>query len=74
MLRDLEHPEQWTETYHVATWNEYQRHNMRRTKADADVMDKLHHLHRGADRPRVHRMIERQSVYSHREFPLKDPH
>jgi MFS family permease len=74
LLRDLEHPEQWTESYHVATWDEYQRHNMRRTKADADVMDRLHQLHRGPDRPRVHRMIERQSVYSHKEFPLKDQH
>jgi MFS family permease len=73
LLRDLEHPEQWTESYHVATWDEYQRHNMRRTKADADVMDALHRLHRGPDRPRVHRMIERQSVYSHKEIPLKDP-
>jgi MFS family permease len=72
LLRDLEHPEQWSESYHVATWDEYQRHNMRRTKADADVMDKLYRLHRGTDRPRVHRMIERQSVHSHKEFPLKD--
>lgn len=72
LLRDLEHPGQWSESYHVATWDEYQRHNMRRTKADADVMEKLHRLHRGPERPRVHRMIERQSVYSHMDFPLKE--
>jgi MFS family permease len=72
LLRDLEHPEQWTESYHVATWDEYLRHNMRRTKADSDVLGKLHALHRGSEPPRVRRMIERQSVASHRDFPLKD--
>lgn len=72
LLRDLEHPELWTESYHVATWDEYLRHNMRRTKADAEVLEKLHRLHEGLEPPRVHRMIERQSVYSHKEFPLKD--
>jgi hypothetical protein len=72
LLRDLEHPDQWSESYHVATWDEYQRHNMRRTKADADVMTELYRMHRSPDRPRVHRMIERQSVYSHKDFPLKE--
>ena len=74
LLRDIEHARQWTESYHVATWDEYQRHNMRRTKADGDVIDALYRLHRGPERPRVHRMIERQSVYSHRDVSLKDPH
>ncbi|HSF64772.1 MAG TPA: MFS transporter [Paracoccaceae bacterium] len=72
LLRDLEHPDQWTESYHVATWDDYIRHNMRRTKADAEVSDRLNRLHRGEDPPRVHRMIERQSVTSHQDVPLKD--
>ena len=71
LLRDLEHPDQWIESYHVATWDDYLRHNMRRTKADADVSDQITALHRGTEPPRVHRMIERQSVVSHRDVPLK---
>ena len=72
LLRDLEHPDQWIESYHVATWDDYLRHNMRRTKADAEVADRVLTLHRGTEPPRVHRMIERQSVVSHRDVPLKD--
>jgi MFS family permease len=71
LLRDLENPEIWTESYHVATWVEYLRHNQRRTKADAEVTERLMKLHRGAERPRVHRMIERQTVPLQDDMPLK---
>ncbi|KOF14465.1 ABC transporter permease [Ensifer adhaerens] len=62
LMRDLEIPTTWTETYHVPTWVEYVRHNQRRTQADASVGDKLTALHRGGAPPRVHRMIERQTI------------
>lgn len=62
LMRDLENPEIWTETYHTPTWVEYVRHNQRRTQADAENADQLLSLHRGASRPRVHRMIERQAI------------
>ncbi|MCK8782006.1 MFS transporter [Rhizobium sp. NTR19] len=62
LMRDLEHPEVWTETYHVATWADYVRHNQRRTHADAEVWDAIRKLHRGTEGPRVHRMIERQTI------------
>ncbi|MCM2456193.1 MFS transporter [Rhizobium sp. CG4] len=62
LMRDLENPDIWTESYHVPTWVEYVRHNHRRTQADAEAWDKLLTLHRGAKRPRVHRMIERQTI------------
>ncbi|QRM53843.1 MFS transporter [Sinorhizobium sp. BG8] len=62
LMRDLENPTVWTETYHVPTWVEYVRHNQRRTKADAENGDRLRALHRSADAPRVHRMIERQTI------------
>ena len=71
LLRDLENPETWTESYHVATWVEYVRHNQRRTKADAEVTERLMKLHRGPERPRVHRMIERQTVPLQDDMPLK---
>ena len=62
LMRDLEHPEIWTETYHTATWADYVRHNQRRTQADAEAWDAIRALHRGEEGPRVHRMIERQAI------------
>ena len=62
LMRDLENPDIWTEIYHVPTWVEYVRHNQRRTQADAESWDSILKLHRGATRPRVHRMIERQAI------------
>lgn len=66
LLRDLQHPEHWSESYHVPTWGEYVRHNERRTQSDAALSDLLRKLHRGSEAPVVHRMIERQTV------PLRD--
>ena len=71
LLRDLEHEDFWTESYHVSTWDDYLRHNMRRTKADAEVSARILKLHRGAAPPRVHRMIERHSAFPHYDMPLK---
>lgn len=62
LMRDLENPSIWTEAYHVATWVEYVRHNQRRTQADAVTSDRILELHKGAEKPRVHRMIERQTI------------
>lgn len=72
LLRDLENPDIWTETYHVPTWVEYVRHHERRTQADAESYQRLLKLHRGKDGPRVHRMIERQAISLKDDTPLKD--
>ncbi|MFP1645479.1 MFS transporter [Pontitalea aquivivens] len=74
LLRDLEQPEIWSESYHVATWDEYLRHNQRRTKADIEVSERLYALHRGATAPRVHRMIERHTISSADDIPLRPDH
>lgn len=62
LLRDLEHPNIWTEKYYVATWVEYIRHNQRRTHSDLGISEKLHALHQGSEPPHVRRMIERQTI------------
>lgn len=63
LMRDIERPETWIESYHVPTWIDYMRHNQRRTTADADNRNQLTALHRGLQGPqRVHRLIERQTV------------
>ncbi|WP_332688496.1 MFS transporter [Devosia sp.] len=72
LLRDLEHPEVWTESYHVPTWIDYLRHNLRRTKADAENIDLIRALHRGGEPPVVRRMIERQTVPLRDDTPIRD--
>src|SRR5690606_13140336 len=71
LLRDLENPDKWIESYHVPTWVEYVRHHQRRTKADAEVSDRLAAMHRGTEPPHVRRMIERQTVPTRDDMPLK---
>ena len=70
LLRDMERPERWSESYHIATWDEYVRHNLRRTTSDAAVTEALRALHRGEGDPTVHRMIERHSVSPQDDVPL----
>jgi hypothetical protein len=72
LLRDLQNPRIWTESYHVPTWVEYVRHHQRRTKSDAEPTDRLRALHRGAEPPRVHRMIERQTVVARDDMPIRE--
>jgi hypothetical protein len=68
LLRDLENPEIWIERYHNPTWLDYVRHNQRITQADAAVGERLRELHQGPGRPRVRRLIERQTGW-----PASDP-
>ena len=72
LLRDLENPDVWTETYHVPTWVEYVRHHERRTQADSASYERLLKLHRGTEPPKVHRMIERQAISLRDDMPLKE--
>ncbi|HKZ74665.1 MAG TPA: MFS transporter [Steroidobacteraceae bacterium] len=61
LLRDLGDHELWIERYHSPTWLDYVRQNQRVTQDDAAVMERIQALHRGPERPRVRRMIERQT-------------
>lgn len=60
MLRDLETADRWVERYYMPTWTEYLRHHERRTKEDGEMHDKLEELSK--TKPKVRRMIERQTV------------
>ena len=62
LLRNLENPQKWTKTYHSPTWVDYVRHNIRRTKADAENYERLLAVHQGSGPPLVSRMIERQVI------------
>ena len=61
LLRDLSEPDLWIERYDSPTWLDYVRQNQRMTEDDAAVSDRIRSLHRGPDKPRVRRMIERQT-------------
>jgi MFS family permease len=61
LLRDLADPQLWIERYETPTWLDYVRLNSRLTQDDAVVPERLRALHRGPDKPRVRRMIERQT-------------
>lgn len=74
LLRDLEHPDVWSESFHVATWVDYIRHQQRRTQADAENFKRIRSLHRGTDLPRVSRKIERQTVPVREDLALREHH
>ena len=63
LLRDTERPERWLESYHVPTWNDYVRHNKRRTQADAGNIDRIRALHNAAEPPKVQRMVVRPTAW-----------
>lgn len=71
LLRDVENPELWIESYQTPTWVEYIRHNQRITHADAMVGEKIRQLHSGTEPPRVHRMIERPTDWAVSHGQLK---
>ncbi|MGD9912949.1 MAG: MFS transporter [Rhizobiaceae bacterium] len=73
LLRDAEHPEQWMESFHVPTWNDYVRHNQRRTHADSVIDDRIRALHSGVEPPRVHRMLVRPPDYSEPGLQTRTP-
>jgi hypothetical protein len=59
LLQDLADPEIWIERYSTPTWLDYVRHTNRLTHQDAPIPQRLLALHRGPDKPRLRRMIER---------------
>jgi MFS family permease len=73
LMRDLENPMLWQESYLTPTWLEYVRHNQRRTKADAAIGDRIRALHRGPELPHVQRRIIRQARWNPDEFFVRAP-
>lgn len=73
LMRDMQNPEQWIESFHVPTWTDYVRHNQRVTHADASIGDRIRALHSGDGPPRVHRMIVRPPNWADSEGQLKAP-
>ena len=69
LLQDLGDPELWIERFHMPTWLDYVRDTQRRTREDAENLDRIRALHVEPGPPRVHRMIERQPGSAHSAWP-----
>jgi MFS family permease len=61
LLRDLSDPEIWIERFQNPTWLDYVRQSQRVTHDDAAVVERIRTLHVGPEKPRVRRLIERQT-------------
>ena len=78
LLRDLAEPELWIERFESPTWLDYVRQSQRATYDDAVVWERVNRLHRGPGKPKVRRLIERQTssppgVVSARARAMADP-
>lgn len=67
LLRDIEAPSRWIETYHLSTWTDYVRYVGRRTVADRHVLERLKALQRDQRPMQVHRMVKQQAIRQHRD-------
>src|SRR5690606_24043416 len=63
LLQDIHDPERWVERYQTPRWIDYIRHNLRRTKTDAALHERLLALHRGPEAPVIHRYLGRPGPY-----------
>jgi predicted MFS family arabinose efflux permease len=59
LLRDLEEPSHWTETFRTPTWTDYVRLNHRLTTVDKELDERVCQLHMGDGPPHTTLAIER---------------
>jgi MFS family permease len=59
LLHNLEQTSQWIERFELPTWAAYVRLHGRTTQEDGRVGERIRSLHRGAELPRVRRMLVR---------------
>lgn len=59
LLRNLQSPSQWKETFRTPTWTDYLRLNHRLTTADKELYERVIELHSGKRPPRLELSIER---------------
>jgi MFS family permease len=62
LARDLADRSRWVESYRFPTWQDYIRHNHRRTLDDSQSWDQVRGLHIGSEPPFVRRWLERQAA------------
>ena len=72
LMRDMENPDLWVETFEMSTWVDYVRLHMRTTQADAPVGDRIRAMHSGAEPPRVRRMLIRNTAPRREEIGVRE--
>jgi hypothetical protein len=70
LLRNLESPAHWTESFRTPTWTDYLRLALRRGPADRELDDRLLRLHAGPCPPVVTLAIERPTVQARKPDQL----
>lgn len=73
LMRDMENPTRWVETFKVPTWIDYIRHSQRATKSDAAIGDRIRALNDPNHPPKVSRMLVRQPRAVHADRPAHGP-
>ncbi|NVO25418.1 MFS transporter [Donghicola mangrovi] len=71
LLRDIEEPAIWKESYTFPTWGEYLRCNQRPTQADAEISKEIRALCEDGKMPIVRRLIERHRLPSTSDIAIK---
>ncbi len=71
LLRDIEQPTIWKESYIFPTWGEYLRCNQRPTQADADISQDIRALCTEGTSPIIRRLIERHRLHANSDFAIK---
>jgi predicted MFS family arabinose efflux permease len=59
LLRNLQEPSRWTETFRTPTWADYLRLHHRRTSVDEQLEARILALHTGSPAPQMSLLIER---------------
>lgn len=59
LARDVSDVELWTERYHCPTWLDYLRQRNRPTKSEQELNRLAFDYHKGPEKPRIRRMLER---------------
>lgn len=73
LMRDMEDPTLWTESFKLATWSDYVRFHTRTTKDDAPIGERIRALHQGDIPPVVKRMLVRHPGRSRIELVDRTP-
>ena len=73
LMRDMENPDLWVESFEMSTWVDYVRLHMRTTQADAPVGERIRALHSGSELPRVRRMLIRNAARSREDAGVRVP-
>lgn len=72
LVRDIERPNHWIESYQFPTWADYVRLTQRVTQADSSIIDRIRKLHAAPEPPVRRCLIERPTTIHGAESHPRD--